>query len=156
MKRLQFILVTLFILLGTSNAFSQKMTFVITEPEGESNDYNKEIALYTDVDLQKNGDIITLIKPNGDVIKNFNATAYYEGVTSQKEIDDLTISITGSKIVAVSINTAKNQLELTIGEVINDPKEILKTTSMSLCDLDFSSKAALFDMEKRLAVYCVK
>ena len=155
MKKLQFILAALFILLGTSNAFSQTMTFVITEAEGESSDFNKQIALYTDVDLQKGSDIKTLIKPNGDVIKNFDTTKYYEGVTSQEEVDERTNIIAGSNIAIVSIDIETNQLGLTIGEVINNPQEILKSTSMSLCDLD-SSKAAIFDMDKKLAIYCVK
>ena len=156
MKKLQFILATLFILLGTSIAASQTMTFVITEAEGESTDFNKQIALYTGVDLEKNYNIMTLIKPNGDVIKDFDTTTYYEGVTSQEEIDELTSKIAGSKIAIVTIDVEANQLTLTIGDVVKGSQEILKTTSMSLCDLDFSSKAAVFDMDKKLAIYCVK
>ena len=156
MKKLQFILATLFILLGTSIAVSQTMTFVISEADRESTDYNIQIAMYTDVDLEKNDNIMTLIKPNGDVIKDFDTTIYYEGATSQEEIDELTSKIAGSKVAIVTIDVENNQLSLTIGVVVKGSQEILKATAMSLCDLDFSSQAALFDMEKKLGVYCVK
>lgn len=156
MKKFKFILVTLFFLLITSNVSSQAMTFVITEQEGESSNYTKQIAMYTDVDLEKTGNIMTLIKPNGDVIKNFDTTKYYEEVTSQEEIDELTNKIVGSKIAIVTIGVEENQLTLTIGDVINGQNEILNSTAMSLCDLDFSGKAALFDLDKKLAIYCIK
>ncbi len=156
MRKFQFILAALFILLGTNIAFSQTMTFVVTEAEGESSDFSKQIALYTDVDLQKDGEIMILIKPNGEVLKDFNTTTYYEAVTSQEEIDKRTNKIAGSKIAIVTIDVANNQLTLIIGEVVNNPNEILKSTAMSLCGLDFSSKAALFDMETKIAIYCVK
>jgi len=156
MKIFKFILTTLLLLLVTSNAFSQTMTFVITEKESKNSEFSKEITVYTDVDLKKSDNIITLIKPNGDVVKNFDTTIYYEGVTSQEEIDELTNKIAGSIIAIVTIDIDTSQLGLTIGEVINNSQEILKSTSMSLCDLDFSSKAAIFDMNKKLAIYCLK
>ena len=156
MKKLQFIIVTLFILLGTSNAFSQTMTIVVTASENESSDINKNLATYTDVDFQKDGDIMTLIKPNGEVIKYFDTTTYYENATSQEEVNQLTNNIAGSEIAIVTIDKKNNLLKLTIGDVVNDTKEILKSTALSLCDLDFKSKAAVFDMNKKLALYCVK
>ncbi len=145
MKKLQFILTTLFILLLTNHAFSQTMNFMVIASGGGQN------AVYNDVARDKTDNIITLFKPNGEVVKDFDLVKYYEGVTSQKEVDELANKIVGSEIAIISIDTENNQLSLAIGDVTNT--DLISPTSISECDLDCISKTSIFDLGKDITIY---
>jgi len=146
MKKLQFILATLFILLLTNHAFSQTMDFMVTASGGGQN------AVYNDVSRDKTINIVTLFKPNGEVVKDFDLYKYYDGVTSQEEMDELTDKIDGYEVAVISINKENNQLILSIGTIAKI-KEIFNLTSRSECDLDSTSKISIFDMKKMTAIY---
>lgn len=151
------ILLTLLLFLGRINTFSQNntMTFVIVTSENGSEEFNKQIALYSDVNLDKETNILTLIKSNGEVVKNFDTSKYYEGAENQAEIEERTRKIVGDILAIVTIDPKNDQLSLTIGHAVFGQEEILETDLMSLTDLDFK-EAALIDMKNKLAIFCVK
>ncbi len=145
MKKLKFILTALFILLLTNHAFSQTMDFMVVASGGGQN------AVYNDIARDKTDDIITLFKPNGEVVRDFDLAKYYEGDKSQEELEELTNKIVGSEIAIISIDTENNQLSFAIGDVTNT--DIISPTSMSECDLDCISKTSIFDMGKDITIY---
>lgn len=140
-----------------STASFAKTCVVATSTDDNPNDYNHTIATYSDVEM-KDGMIMTVITKDGDVLRNLNLETYYDGVTSQEEIDARSARLIGSQMAIISVDKKEGQLSLAIGDgTVPDPKRddnLIDSSAMSLSDLS-SSKAALFDVKGNLAIYCV-
>lgn len=142
-----------FTLLSMLSTASFAKTCVVASSGQNPNDFNNTIATYTDIEERENM-IITIIKKDGEVMTDVNLETYFQGANSQDEIDARTAELDGSKVAIIAPDRAENQLTLSIGEGVDDPDELLKSSSMSLSDLS-SSKSAVFDMGQKLAIYCV-
>jgi len=146
---MKFTLMTLLTLFSLST-FAK--TCFVAQPEDNPNDYSSNLATFTDVE-KKDGNLIVLIKDNGEVVADFNVEEYYQGATTQEEVDNLTAMIKGSRIAMINTDSATNTLSLAIGRLNGDIEDMLNSSSAVTTDLS-SSKAALFDSTTSLVIFC--
>jgi hypothetical protein len=155
MKKLH-ILFIVFCMLIISNTFSQSIKLIITQSESQNDDFSKSIATYNDIDTREDIGIMTLIKPNGDVVKHFDLEIYFAHCHNQAEVDELLNKLAGSTFIKVSLSIENDTVQLIIGDIINDSKNMVNISSVSTSGLDFSRETALFDIDKKTAIYCIK
>ena len=134
----------------TNSVFAK--TCVVATAKPGSTDFENTIATYTNIETRETM-IMTVITKDGEIMTDLNLETYYDGVTTQEEVDARTKKLKESQISIISIEEEENQLTLAIGTG-QEGEELLKTDVMSMADLS-SSKSAVFDMNKRMTIYCV-
>lgn len=121
-------------------------------PSGDVNTHDRRVALYHDVE-KSNSTMMTLIKPNGEVLENFSTETYFEGVASQAEIEARKKEIVGSKLASVGVDE-QGRLILAIGTIQDSTEELFKSNAMMMGTTD--RLQVLFDMENKISITCNK
>ena len=159
MRNFKIISVFLLLTAFNSNIYSQEtsMSVVVNTSNSEENiNFLKNLANYPKIDISKTSNHITLIKPDGEVIQDFDTAKFYAGLSTQEEVNEKTKNILGSKIAIITIDIENNILTLSVGEVVEGMKDIFEMNAMTMNDLDFKKNAALLDMKNKIAIYCTK
>ena len=129
---------------------SFSMVCSITEPGGDDNSYDSELARYENV-TQEGKSIMTIIKPNGEILKDYDMGKLYDGAHTWEEMKERTASFAGSKVAIIDIGD-HNQLIISIGNTYNDSRKIMKSNVMVIGSPD--STEVVFDFKNKIAISC--
>lgn len=86
----------------------------INQPTADADNHDETVAVYKDI--KKSDTFLTVIKQNGEVLKNFDVETYFGGFASEEEFKERVNAIAGSKLAAISVDES-GWLALSIGTV---------------------------------------
>jgi hypothetical protein len=140
-------------LLASMSSFASMHCSIAMDSNGDGN-FSTNLALYSDMDTSKSRTIMTLINPDGSVVKNYDFSDIYDGVKDEAEINARTAAVAGGQIVLINIEQELGQVSLSTANLDNLGASVeFNADAMTLGDLD-TSKLALFNMNKGISVFC--
>jgi hypothetical protein len=120
----------------------------------DENSFDQNLALYLDVDTTKEHTIMTIIKSNGEVLKDVDFEELFKGL-SLDELEALKKELDGGKIAYINVEKDQEQLALGLGD-INFSQEIsMKVGTAVIQSLDAKMNVVM-DYKYKLSVTCME